>query len=232
MLRTDDPDEQDNAMVHQLFLHMLGPVLVSWLVSEMSLACQYGVSSNTEQDRTRVCRYLWDRFIVCSCPGRRYPALGKMVKSWLSWIRIWCNSLGSNSAFSAQYSISIFWSEGNKKALGSSQIHDNRERERQRQIPTWKAIYGKSKDSGEEKLPSLLHGHTDKACQVWSVLCVFQTNHLHRYHHLLDTNNPYSAPGTAKFWILCKWSKYIWLFFFCVSYPIISNILHCLFWFC
>lgn len=210
MLRTDDPDEQDNAMVHQLFLHMLGPVLVSWLVSEMSLACQYGVSSNTEQDRTRVCRYLWDRFIVCSCPGRRYPALGKMVKSWLSWIRIWCNSLGSNSAFSAQYSISIFWSEGNKKALGSSQIHDNRERERDKdKSPLERQYMARVKTVARKSylvcsMVTLTKLAKSDQCYVYSrliifiVTIIFWTQTIHTLHQA-QLNSEYYANGANIF---------------------------------
>ena len=55
---------------------------------------------------------------ICSCPGLRLPALGLMEKMQLSCTRIWCSSVPSNSAFSAQSSRSICWSLGKRKALG------------------------------------------------------------------------------------------------------------------
>lgn len=71
---------------------------------------------------TGSCHHLCKSWIDSSCPGRSFPDFGETLKSWLSWILISCSSRELNSASSAQCSMSIFWSEGNKKALGNQSV--------------------------------------------------------------------------------------------------------------
>lgn len=97
--------------------HVIRKENLAWKLREL-MACAV-LAQSTKLWRTGTCHHLCESWTDFSCFGRSVPDFGETLKSWLAWILIWCSSWGVKSASSAQCSMSIFWSEGNKKALGN-----------------------------------------------------------------------------------------------------------------